>query len=114
MPKSLADIDGRPLLHRQLDLAAEHDFKNVLLLIQHGAQLIRDACGDGASWGIQIDYIEEASARGTAGAVLGTHDQLAEQFMVLYGDTVLDVDLKSNDVMAQRLPAGGNPPGASQ
>jgi D,D-heptose 1,7-bisphosphate phosphatase len=93
VPKSLADIDGRPLLHRQLDLAAEHDFKNVLLLIQHGAQLVRDACGDGASWGIQIDYIEEASARGTAGAVLGAHDQLSEQFMVLYGDTVLDVDL---------------------
>ena len=45
------------------------------------------------NWGIQIDYIEEASACGTAGAVLGAHDQLAEQFMVLYGDTVLDVDL---------------------
>jgi D,D-heptose 1,7-bisphosphate phosphatase len=92
LPKALADIAGRPLLHRQLDLAAEYDFLDVLVLVQHGAELIREACGGGEKWGLRIDYIEETRPRGTAGAVVGALDCLADQFMVLYGDTVLDVD----------------------
>jgi NDP-sugar pyrophosphorylase family protein len=93
LPKALVDIDGRPLLYRHLDLATTHGFDEVVVLVCHGADLIREACGDGSRWGLRMAYVTEHEPRGTAGAVLGALDQLAERFVVTYGDTVLNVDL---------------------
>ena len=93
LPKALADVAGKPLLHRQLELLARDGFTRVLLLVKYGADDIRASCGDGAAWGISIDYLEEAQPLGTAGALLNALDRLDERFAVLYGDTVLNVDL---------------------
>ena len=93
LPKALADVAGKPLLHRQLELLAHHGFARVLLLVKYGADDIRASCGDGGAWGLSIDYLEEAEPRGTAGALLDGLDKLDERFAVLYGDTVLNVDL---------------------
>jgi len=93
LPKALAEIDGQPLIFRHFELAALHDFRDVLLLVCQGADAIRDQCGDGSRWGLRISYAEEIEPRGTAGAVLGVLDQLSEHFLVTYGDTVLNVDL---------------------
>jgi len=93
LPKALADVAGKPLLHRQLELLARCGFARVLLLVKHGADDIRASCGDGAEWGISIDYLEEAQPLGTAGALLNALDRLDGRFAVLYGDTVLNVDL---------------------
>jgi histidinol-phosphate phosphatase family protein len=93
LPKALVDIAGKPLLHRQLELLAQHGFARVLLLVKYGADDIRASCGDGAAWGISIDYLEESCPLGTAGALLDALDKLDERFAVLYGDTVLNVDL---------------------
>jgi D,D-heptose 1,7-bisphosphate phosphatase len=93
LPKALVGIDGRPLLYMHLDLAAAHGFDEVVMLVCHGADLIREACGDGGRWHLKVSYVEESKPRGTAGAVLGALNRLAERFLVSYGDTVLNVDL---------------------
>lgn len=93
LPKALVDIAGKPLLHWQIELLARHGFSRILLLVKHGADFIRASCGDGAAWGISIEYVEEAYPRGTAGALLDAVEHLDERFVVLYGDTVLNVDL---------------------
>jgi histidinol-phosphate phosphatase family protein len=93
LPKALIEIAGKPLLHRQLELIARHGFDRVLLLVKHGADYIRASCGDGTAWGISIEYVEEAQPLGTAGALLAAFEQLQDRFLVLYGDTVLNVDL---------------------
>ena len=93
LPKALVDIAGKPLLHWQIELLARHGFSRILLLVKHGADFIRASCGDGAAWGISIEYVEEAYPRGTAGALLDAVEHLDERFVVLYGDTVLNVDI---------------------
>ena len=93
LPKALVDVAGKPLIIRQLDLVARHQYTDVLLLLRHGAEAIIAACGTGVQFGLKIDYIIEDEARGTAGAVLMARDRLQERFAVLYGDTVLNVDL---------------------
>ncbi len=92
-PKPLALVAGRPVLEHQLDLARRCDFTDVRLLIQHRANAIREHFGDGRRCGVSIGYHVEREPLGTAGAVLDALPGLAERFMVLYGDTVLDVDL---------------------
>jgi histidinol-phosphate phosphatase family protein len=92
-PKALVDVAGTPLLGRQLQLIAASGLRRVTILTGYGAQAIADYCRGGSAWGLEVDCVAEPEARGTAGAVLGTLDNMAPRFIVLYGDTVLDVDL---------------------
>ncbi len=44
-------------------------------------------------WGLKARCIREAHALGTAGAVIAALNELPEEFFVLYGDTMVNVDL---------------------
>ncbi len=93
LPKPLVEVCGDALLGRQFRMIAAAGMDDVVVLSGHGAERIAAYCGDGSSWGLRIRCIAEETPRGTAGAVLDALDQLAERFVLMYGDTVLDVDL---------------------
>ena len=64
--------------------------------IGHLGDLIRSHVGVGEPWGLRVDYVDEGYAlRGTGGALRPAleEDALEEQFLVLYGDSYLRVDL---------------------
>ncbi|MBI5384776.1 MAG: HAD-IIIA family hydrolase [Verrucomicrobia bacterium] len=93
LPKPMIPIAGRPLLEHQVELARQHGFTEVLMFVHHRADLIQTHFGDGRRWGLRVDYVVEKEPLGTAGAVLAGLDRLAEQFVVMYGDTMVNVDL---------------------
>jgi histidinol-phosphate phosphatase family protein len=93
LPKPLAEVSGSTLLGRQFEMIASAGIRDVVVLSGYGAERIADYCGDGCKWSLNIRCIAEQSSRGTAGAVLDALDQLERHFVVMYGDTVLDVDL---------------------
>jgi histidinol-phosphate phosphatase family protein len=93
VPKALAEVGGRPVLGHQLDLCRRHDFTNVVLLLGHGAQAVQEYVGDGARFGLSCRSVIEDRPLGTAGAVLRSREYLRETFLVMYCDTMLDVDL---------------------
>jgi len=93
-PKPLVKIDGTPLLERQLSLLSKHGFGHVLLLANHRADALEEFCADFSSPGMRIDVVQDSKgARGTAGAVYDALPLLEATFLVLYGDTLLDIDL---------------------
>ncbi len=92
-PKPLVEVGGTPLLGHQLELLRKHNFKRVILLVNYAAEQIQDYCRIFEDTDIRITIIDDGKARGTAGAVLNAIPHLADQFVVLYGDTMLDVDL---------------------
>jgi histidinol-phosphate phosphatase family protein len=94
LPKPMVDVCGKPLLCHQLVLAARHSIRDIVLLLGHGADVISDYVGDGSRWGLKIRIIEEAVPLGTAGAVLSALPHLADRFVVMYGDTMVNVDLQ--------------------
>ncbi len=94
LPKPLVPVDGKPLLAYQLELLADQGCDEVVLLCGFGAGAIQDWCGDGGRWGLTLRCVEEAKALGTAGAVIAALAELPEEFFVLYGDTMLNVDLR--------------------
>ena len=65
-----------------------------MLFVHYRADLIQAHFGDGAKWGVPIRYVVERQPLGTAGAVLAGLERLAERFLVLYGDTMVNVDLQ--------------------
>ena len=93
LPKPLVPVDGKPLLAHQLELLARHGAEQVTLLCGYGAEQIRAFCGQGSPWGLELRCIEEERTLGTAGAVIAALSELPEEFFVLYGDTMLNVDL---------------------
>ena len=94
LPKPLVDICGKPLLEHQILLAKTHGIERILLLTGFGAEAIEDYCGDGSKWGLRIQYHREPQPLGTAGAVLDAFPHLVHDFIVIYADTMLNVDLR--------------------
>jgi len=94
LPKSLVPIAGKPLLAHQFELLARHGIRRATLLCGYGAAAIREFAGDGSRWGLEIVCIDEPAPLGTAGAVIASLAQLPSEFLVLYGDTMVNVDLK--------------------
>jgi D,D-heptose 1,7-bisphosphate phosphatase len=92
-PKCLIDIEGIPLLQRQLELLKFHGVSNVIVLVNHAADQVVSFLKDHDSFGIQVDLIDDGIARGTSGAVLAALDRLWDRFIVVYGDVLLNVDL---------------------
>jgi histidinol-phosphate phosphatase family protein len=94
LPKSMLPIGGRPLLEHQLELARKHGFARFVIFAGDGADLIENHCGDGSKWGVKISYFIDRQPLGTAGALLAGLDSLADNFLVLHGDLLVNVDLE--------------------
>lgn len=92
-PKPLVDLCGVPLLERQIDLLKRHGFRQILVLVNHAADQIVDFCAARDNWGLDVQCLDDGEPRGTAGATLGVFERLAEEFLIVYGDTMLEVDL---------------------
>ena len=93
LPKPMIPVAGKPLLEHQVELAKKHGFTDLIFFVHYRADLIEQHFGDGKKFGVRIRYILEKEPLGTAGAVLAGFELLAERFVVLYGDTMVNVDL---------------------
>lgn len=94
IPKPMAPVLGVPLLERTVALLREQGFTDLLLLVHYRADVVRAHFGDGSTFGVRIRYVEEKEPRGTGGALVDALPLLAEQFLVLYGDTLVDLDFR--------------------
>jgi D,D-heptose 1,7-bisphosphate phosphatase len=74
-------------------MAGAQGVREIVLLTGYGADAIREFCGDGSRWGVTFRFHEESAPLGTAGCVMEALELLADEFIVLYGDTMLDIDL---------------------
>src|SRR5580700_2257461 len=92
LPKPMIPVAGKPLLEHQVELAKRHGFLDIIIFACYRADLIGRHFGDGSKWGMRIRTVVEGDPLGTAGAVLAGYESLADQFVVLYGDTMVNVD----------------------
>ncbi|MFL9939491.1 HAD-IIIA family hydrolase [Paraburkholderia graminis] len=92
-PKPLVDFDGVPLLGRQIVALREEGFDDLLILVNHEAEQIAHYCRGPEFAGLRIRLLDDGEPRGTAGALTHAFDHLAERFLVVYGDTIFDLDL---------------------
>jgi histidinol-phosphate phosphatase family protein len=94
LPKPMVPVLDKPVLHHQIELCRKHGFTDIVLLVQHRFEKICDYFGDGADFGVSLSYSIEGEPRGTAGALRDALPMLADRFLLLYGDTFMDVDLR--------------------
>jgi NDP-sugar pyrophosphorylase family protein len=96
IPKSLVEINGEPFLWHQLRLLRRNSVDRVVLCVSYLGEQVRDSVGDGAQFGLHIDYSFDGPVLlGTAGALKRALPLLGEAFFVLYGDSYLPIDLSA-------------------
>ncbi len=95
IPKPMVSVAGKPLLQWQIELLKKNGIEEIFLIIGYLGGVIRDYFKSGNEYGVSIIYIEEKQPLGTAGGLyyLKEYIQPEEDFVLLYGDIFLDVDL---------------------
>lgn len=92
VPKPMIPICGKPILEWQIENLKACGLTDITLVIGYLGHVIKDYFGDGAKFGVSISYFVEDSPLGTAGALFKM-PELTEDFLLLCGDVILDVDL---------------------
>lgn len=90
VPKPMIPIAGKPILEWQIENLKAYGLTDIMLVIGYLGHVIMEYFGDGSKFGVNIDYFEEDYPLGTAGALFKM--DLNEDFLLMCGDVVLDVD----------------------
>ena len=86
LPKVLHPVAGQPMVFHVLDVLRHVDVRDVVLVVGHGAEAVRDAVGDRAGYAEQVEQLGTGHAVQQAMPCLPAD---VERVLILYGDTPL-------------------------
>ena len=93
IPKSMIEICGEPFAHWQMKKLAQAGIIDVVYCVGHKSDMIEEFLGDGSKYGVKIAYSHDGPKQlGTGGAIIKALPYLGDKFMVLYGDSYLQID----------------------
>lgn len=93
IPKALVTVAGAPFLAHQLRLLHSAGLRRIVICAGYLGEMIQAEFGDGASFGLRINYsFDGPHLLGTGGALKKALPLLGRRFFVLYGDSYLSVD----------------------
>jgi NDP-sugar pyrophosphorylase family protein len=93
-PKPMAEVAGRPFLEWLLLALRAQGLRRVVLATGYQAEMIEEYFGDGARWGLDVQYAREHAPLGTGGAARGALGSASGgRLLVLNGDSFCPFDL---------------------
>lgn len=92
LPKPLMPVGDRPILEIVIGQLRDAGVDRVTIAVGYLASLLQAYFGDGSRFGVAIDYSLESEPLGTAGP-LGLIEPPAEDFLVMNGDLLTDLDV---------------------
>lgn len=93
VPKPMAPIAGKPFLEYLVLQLVRWKIKEVILSVGYKGDVVKAYFGNGSNFGVDIRYSEEKEPLGTGGAIRQSLAYIDdEQFIVMNGDTFLNVD----------------------
>lgn len=93
IPKPMLPVNGKPVLEHQIACLQRQGITDIILSIGHLGDQIQAYFGDGSRFGVHIRYLREAVPLGTAGALYDLKGSVDEDFFLINGDLIFDVDL---------------------
>jgi histidinol-phosphate phosphatase family protein len=91
VPKPMIEIGGKPILQWQIENLKACGLTDIILVVGYMGEVIQGYFKDGTSFGVHISYFVESTPLGTAGALFKM-SQLTDDFLLMCGDVILDVD----------------------
>ncbi|MEA2055524.1 MAG: bifunctional sugar-1-phosphate nucleotidylyltransferase/acetyltransferase [Candidatus Thermoplasmatota archaeon] len=86
-PKVMLPIANKPILEWNLLSAIDAGLKEFIFVVGYKSEMVRDYFGNGSQWGVDIGYINQGEALGTAHAI-GMAEKFVDECVVLCGDTI--------------------------
>lgn len=94
LPKPLLPLGPHPLLVWNLLLLRKYGITDIVINLHHRGDQIREAIGAGEQFGLQVTYSSESVLLGTGGGIKQAEAHFrGESFLVLNGDTIVDLNL---------------------
>ncbi len=93
VPKPMIPVLDKPILQYQIECLARQGVKDITLIIGYLGFVIKEYFGDGTKYGVNISYIEEKEPLGTAGALYLLKGKVQEDFLLLCGDLIFDINV---------------------
>lgn len=94
IPKPMIPIKGKPVLEREIASLAEQGFRDIIITVSHFSNQIIEYFNDGHELGVSITYYIEDKPLGNAGALFFLQNELREDFLLINGDAVFDIDFQ--------------------
>ena len=91
-PKPLMPVGDIPILEVLLRQLRAHGVTEATMLTGHLAYLLEGYFSDGTALGMRIDYLREEAPRGTAGPLHQLAGKLDDDFFVMNGDLLTDLN----------------------
>lgn len=91
VPKPIAPICNKPLLGYQLEHMRSLGIEEVIIVVGHLGDRIRETLGDGTAYGVKLKYVEQKERLGLAHAVGQLETHIDRPFLLMLGDIYFDV-----------------------
>lgn len=94
LPKPMIPLLGKPVLQYTIEALSREGVKDFVFVIGYLGEKIQDYFGDGHDFGVNISYIVEKEPLGTAGALYYLKGKVDEDFLLVNGDIVFDINVQ--------------------
>ncbi len=93
-PKPLLEVGNKPILETILENFIEYGFRHFYLSVNYKAVMVEDHFKDGSAWNVDIRYIHEDKAMGTAGPIGLLPEKVEHPLLVMNGDLLTKVNFQ--------------------
>jgi mannose-1-phosphate guanylyltransferase len=87
-------VGPKPILEHIVDWLKANDVKDIVIATGYLGRTIEQYFGDGRDFGVSVEYARSDRPLGHAGQLKSAERLLGESFVCLYGDAILEFDLK--------------------
>ncbi|MGF1726745.1 nucleotidyltransferase family protein [Photobacterium nomapromontoriensis] len=92
IPKPMLPISGKPMLQHLLESFRDQGFFKFIICVNYKKDIIIDHFGNGDSFSVSIEYIDENIRMGTAGALSLIKSIKDKSFFVINADVLTNMD----------------------
>ncbi len=93
IPKPMIRVNDKPVIQLEIESLKKQGFDDFIITVSHLGHVIRDYLGDGSDLGVHIEYYDEETPLGNAGALYRIKDRLDDDFLLVNGDVIFDIDV---------------------
>jgi dTDP-glucose pyrophosphorylase len=93
-PKPLIKVGNKPILETILENFIEYGFRRFYISVHYKAEMVREYFRNGSRWGVEIRYLNEDRAMGTAGALSLIPEKPGQPILVMNGDLLTKINFQ--------------------
>ncbi len=93
-PKPMVPFEKVPLIHLQIEQLVKYGYNSINILTSYKSEIIKNYLTKNLDKKVNIHFYEDTKPLGTAGSFLSVLGKLSKHVLVVYGDTLFDINIE--------------------